>query len=197
MPAANIMNTVPIRKFIQKLCSIPETEFSVGNIYDFLKNHSADMDSLKPFLFFSKKKYTRNLIYKNDLFELIALCWESGQSSSVHNHYDQNCWMTVAQGKLRIQDFRVLELDESSGYCRIEPAESYNIDNLSPCEVNPDEPIHQVLNLAEFGEKAISLHIYSKPFDRCLVYTPQNSKYREIQLSYSSEYGKLCEGVEL
>jgi hypothetical protein len=54
-----------------------------------------------------------------------------------------------------------------------------------------------VLNLAEFRQRAVSLHIYSRPFDRCLVYCRETSEYREIPLHYTSEYGKLCEGERL
>lgn len=127
------MKTILIEKFIEELRSIPEADFTLGIVYDFLKIHPVERDSLEPYLFFSKKRYTRNLVFKNDLFQLIALCWEVGQASSTHNHYDQNCWMTVPQGRLRIQDFRVLEQDEMCGYCRLEPAESFVIDERLPC----------------------------------------------------------------
>ena len=55
----------------------------------------------------------------------------------------------------------------------------------------------QVFNLVEFNQRAVSLHIYSRPFDRCLVYSTETGEYREIPLHYTSEYGKLCEGERL
>ena len=36
--------------------------------------------------------------------------------------------------------------------------------------MDPEEPIHQVINAASFGGRAVTLHIYSKPFDTCEVY---------------------------
>jgi len=50
---------------------------------------------------------------------------------------------------------------------------------------------------AAFIQQAVSLHVYSKPFDRCLVYSPAKKEYGEIQLRYTSEYGALCEGERL
>ena len=50
---------------------------------------------------------------------------------------------------------------------------------------------------AESGQRAVSLHIYSRPFNRCLVYRCETDEYREIPLHYTSEYGKLCEGEKL
>jgi len=145
-------------------------------------------------MFFSKDHYTRNLIFKNELFALIAVCWEKGQGSQIHNHQNQNCWMTIPMGRLLVQNFRVVDQNEVSGYCRLEPSDTVEIHQLLPAEVDPAEPVHRVLNLAKFDERAVSLHIYSRPFERCLVYSLETNQYQEIPLHYTSEYGKLCEG---
>ncbi|MGH9842488.1 MAG: cysteine dioxygenase [Blastocatellia bacterium] len=186
------MRTITIEQLIAGLCAIPEGNFQAGTVYDYLKNHPVDESSLRPYLFFSQRQYTRNLIFKTHLFELIALCWESGQASTIHNHAGQNCWMALPTGRLRIQNFRVIEQDAETAYCRIEPAEAFDIDRLKPAEVDPTEPVHQVLNLAEFGRRAVSLHIYSRPIDRCLVYSSTKNQYGEVVLRYTSEYGKLA-----
>jgi len=191
------MRSIPVDEFVEGLCAIPEGEFSVGTVYDYLKLHPVHEETLEPYLFFSRNHYTRNLIFKNDLFELLAICWEVGQASLIHNHADQNCWMTMPIGKLRVQNFRVVEQNELTGHCRLEPTDAVDIYNLLPAEVDPEEPVHQVLNLREFEERAVSLHIYSRPFDRCLVYSPAKAEYSEVQTSYTSEYGKLREGERL
>ncbi len=188
---------VTIDQFISGLCSIPEDQFRTGPVYDYIKDHPVDEASLEPFTFFSKNHYTRNLIFKNDLFELMSICWEVGQTSQIHNHHNQNCWMAIPIGTLRVQNFRVIEQNEAVGYCRLEPTEAFDIHRLMPAEVDPAEPVHQVLNLAEWGRRAMSLHIYSRPFDRCLVYCCETNEYREVPLHYSSEYGKLSDGEKL
>ncbi|MGI8782544.1 MAG: cysteine dioxygenase [Acidobacteriota bacterium] len=191
------MPTVPIDQFISGLCAIPETDFTVGKLYDFLRKHPVDEQSLTPYLFFSKSHYTRNLIFKNAGFELIAICWEVGQVSRIHNHHGQNCWMAIPVGRLRVQNFRIVEEDKASGYCRLEPTHAFDMHRDMPAEVDPEEPVHQVLNLAEFNQQAVSLHIYSKPFDRCLVYSLEQNLCRDVPLHYSSEQGRLCEGEVL
>jgi cysteine dioxygenase len=187
------MRATTVDQFITGLCAIPDEDFRVGTVYDYLKEHPVDEHSLQPYLFFSKRQYTRNLIFKNELFELVAVCWEVDQASNVHNHAGQNCWMTIPVGRLRVQNFGVIEQDLESRYCRVEPTESIDIDKLRPAEVDPTEPVHQVLNLAEFGGRAVSLHIYSRPIDRCLVYSPSNNQCHEVVLRYTSEYGRRCE----
>jgi cysteine dioxygenase len=197
MSVETASDVVTIDQFVTGLCAIPEDHFRPGTVYDYIKDHPVDEASLEPYTFFSKNHYTRNLIFKNDLFELMSICWEVGQVSQIHNHYNQYCWMAIPSGRLRVQNFRVIEQNEEAGYCRLEPADAFDIHRLMPAEVDPAEPVHQVLNLAEFGQRAMSLHVYSKPFNRCLVYCCETSEYREIPLHYSSEYGKLCEGEKL
>jgi cysteine dioxygenase len=189
--------SVPVDEFVAGLCDIPEARFRVGTVYDYLQRHPVDEGSLTPYLYISEQHYTRNLIFKNDLFELIAVCWEVGQASQIHNHHQQQCWMAIPVGRLRVQNFRVLEQDAATGYCRPEPTSALDIHRLLPAEVDPAEPVHQVLNLAESGQRAVSLHIYSRPFDRCLVYSLEASQYREVTLRYTSEYGKLAAGEQL
>lgn len=192
------MRTVSIEHFISGLCSIPEERFTVGVVFDFLKSRAVERKDLNPYLFFSKNHYTRNLIFKNELFELVAVCWEVGQSSQIHDHHEQKCWMSMPFGRLRIQNYSIVEKDERTNFCRVEPTDAFDIHPLEPAaEVDPAEPVHKVSNLPEFNQRAVSLHIYSRPFSTCVVYSPQKNEYRQTPLSYASVYGRLCEGVRL
>ena len=40
------------------------------------------------------------------------------------------------------------------------------------------------------ARRAVSLHIYSLPYDRCLVYSLENNRYGEVELQYSTRFGK-------
>jgi hypothetical protein len=51
--------------------------------------HPLDSSTLARHLFFSQSHYTRNLMFKCGLFEVIANCWEVGQASGFHNHRGQ------------------------------------------------------------------------------------------------------------
>ena len=197
MSVETTVEVVSIDQFVTGLYAIPEEHFRVGTVYEYIRDHPVGERSLEPYLFFSENHYTRNLIFKNDVFELMSICWEVGQCSQIHNHHNQNCWMAIPIGRLRVQNFRVVEQRDAAGYCRLEPTNAFDIHRQMPAEVDPEEPVHQVLNLAEFGQRAVSLHIYSRPFNRCLVYRCETDEYREIPLHYTSEYGELCEGEKL
>ncbi len=63
------------------------------------------------------------------------------------------------------------------GTCHIVPTDIYDMDAAHPAYVNPLEPVHQVLNLPEFNERAVSIHVYSKPFDICEIYQRDKGTY--------------------
>jgi predicted metal-dependent enzyme (double-stranded beta helix superfamily) len=180
-----------IADWVSGLAAIPEREFTLQNVQDYIVAHVVRPETLDKYLFFSKGNYTRNLIFKNEVFECMAICWEIGQASRVHNHRDQNCWMSAPIGRLRVQNFRVNERDAALGTCHILPTDTYYMDAAHPAYVNPLEPVHQVLNLPEFNQRAVSIHVYSKPFDICEVYQREKGTYADVPLHYTSEYGKL------
>ncbi len=191
------MSKVKIEKIISGLCSISENDFTCDNVYHYLAENPVDVDTISPYFHWSEKFYTRNLIFKNERFEMMAICWNKGQVSKIHNHADQMCWMTVPVGKLRGQNFRAVEIDESKGFCKLEETDNFNLSDCLAAKVELEEPIHQILNLPEFDEPAVSLHIYSKPFDKCLCYCRATDRISEVSLNYTSINGKLCEGISL
>lgn len=191
------MKPVNVEELIEGLCQIPDAEFTCDNVYKFLAENPVDVNSIAPYFNWSEKFYTRNLIFKNERFEMMAICWDKGQSSAIHNHADQMCWMTVPVGTLRGQNFRTVELDESRNHCKLVETDQFNLSDCLTAKVELEEPIHQILNLPEFNERAVSLHIYSKPFDRCLAYCNQTDTFKEVQTFYTSVNGKICDGIEL
>ncbi|MGB7069369.1 MAG: cysteine dioxygenase family protein [Pyrinomonadaceae bacterium] len=191
------MNTIEVNSLIEGLSAMSDEEFVCDNVYGFLGKNPVDVDTLSRYFFWSDKFYTRNLIYRDERFEMMALCWEKGQASRIHNHADQRCWMTVPVGKLRGQNFSVSEFDESRGYCKLSESDQFDLSDCLAAKVELEEPIHQILNLPEFDSRAVSLHIYSKPFDTCLSYCRDTDSFREVALNYSSVKGTLCDGVVL
>ena len=191
------MQTVDITKLLDGLREIPDHEFDCDNVYDFLSRNPVNVDSIQKYLFWSPSFYTRNLIYKDDRFEMMAICWESGQVSRVHNHCEQRCWMTVPIGRLKGQNFAVEAIDEAAGYCKLRETDTFELAECLAAKVELEEPIHQILNLAEYDQRAVSIHIYSKPYDHCISYCRDTDTFKDVKLFYTSVDGKLCDGVTL
>ena len=182
---------VPIRKLLEGLRQLQESSFETTEpVRRFLQETPVDIDSLAPYLTWDRQHYTRNLIDRTPLYELMAICWEVGQASSVHNHRDQNCWMAVPMGRLHVENFHLVGQDLQTGRCRLEPKDTIEMNLAHPCAVNPNDPVHRVVNPREFGQRAVSLHVYSRPFDTCVVYSPEQGTCGEIRLHFNTEFGK-------
>src|SRR6266851_7080190 len=111
---------VSIDELVRELHALPASAFDkTDEIRSLLASMPVEEASLAPYLTWDRQHYTRNLIDKTDLYELVAICWEVGQSSSVHNHRDQNCWMAAPVGKLLVENFHVEFQDIEAGKCRL------------------------------------------------------------------------------
>lgn len=188
---------IPIDAWVKDLEKIPERDFTIPRVREFIQENPVQPETLAPYLFYAKSHYTRNLIHKCDLFEVLTICWDSGQVSRIHNHRGQNCWMSVPIGRLRVQNFRVVNRDAARSTCCLVPTTTYDMDPEHPAHVSPEEPVHQVLNLAAFRGRATSIHIYSHPYSSCEIYSLEKSSYSDVELFYTSEYGKLSPDEKL
>ncbi len=188
---------VSIQNFTEGLAAIPEREFTHENVLEFLRTNRVECSTLEPYTYFSAEHYTRNLIFRSPLFELLAICWESGQKSAIHNHRDQSCWMAMAYGKVQVHNFKLISKDPASHFCKLRSSSRFLIETDSPQEVDPEEPIHQVLNLASFGTRAVTLHVYSKPYDTCEIYDLKAKRFDDVKLFNTTEYGVLKTSAKL
>ena len=186
-----IPKLLSIQDFVAELRKFPEKAFDeTGELLEFLQHTGVEAGTLQPYLTWDGQHYTRNLIDKTPLYELIAICWEVGQISSVHNHRDQNCWMAVPMGRLMVENFHLEYQDVDHGRCQLTPTDKVEMNAAHPCAVNPSDPVHRVVNPKEFGQRAVSLHIYSRPFDTCVVYSPEQGTCGVIKLHYNTVFGK-------
>jgi cysteine dioxygenase len=188
---STVVKPVSIQEFVVGLREVPERAFGPTEpLRLFLQATPVDADSLAPYLNWDRQHYTRNLIDRTPLYELMAICWEVGQASSVHNHRDQNCWMAVPIGRLLVENFHLVSQDLQAGRSRLEPTNTVEMNISEPCAVDPADPVHRVVNPREFNQRAVSLHVYSRPFDTCVVYSPEQGTCGEIKLHFNTEYGK-------
>jgi cysteine dioxygenase len=180
-----------IQDFVSELRKFSQSSFDgTSELLAFLRHTLVAPDTLKQYLTWDRQHYTRNLIDRTPLYELIAICWEEGQVSSVHNHRDQNCWMAVPIGRLMVENFHLVSQDVDRGRSQLTPTDTVEMNPTHPCAVDPADPVHRVVNPKQFGERAVSLHIYSRPFDSCVVYSPEQGTCGVIKLHYTTKFGK-------
>ena len=73
------------------------------------------------------------------------------------------------------------------------PTDVVNITADNPVAVDPLNPVHDVRNPREWNQRAVSLHVYSRPFDSCIVYSVEQGSCGEIGLQYTSNMESCVE----
>ena len=131
---------------------------------------------------FRDDRYARHRIHRDDDFELLVLCWKSGQSALIHGHEGERCWARIERGSLRFTPFR--EISEEP--VRLEQTGEPVIGG--PGSLDVPEELHRVENLAEFGEDVVTLHLYAKPYDACDVWDSPDGPKRRRELVVDSDH---------
>lgn len=173
-----------ISAFLQELGDILREGFQTAAVHEYLRSTLIQPTSLEPYVSFRSDRYTRNLIHKSAEFELLAICWNIGHRAPIHGHEGERCWSRVEKGNLCFTNYREvsefpLVLEKLS-----EPLHGRRGHLDGPAD------IHEVENLSDFGEPAISLHVYARPYDWCDIYDISNGKKQRVRLAYDTTYGK-------
>jgi cysteine dioxygenase len=183
---------VAVEGIVETLRGVPAPRFQPAEICKLLQGFNVRPDTLQRYLHFAPGRYTRNLIYRDDLFELIALCWDAGSTSAIHNHSNQLCWLAVHRGALRLENFDSLDGPGPGDRIRLVPAGGQPRAPVGCVDLQQgDAAIHRVSN--PFPERAVSLHVYSRPYDSCIAYDFSAQTAREVRLSYHSIGGRVLE----
>jgi cysteine dioxygenase len=167
---------------LAKLVNVLKSDCSVINparMQDLLKRLVITTEEVQPHAFFFEKRYARNLVYKDRQFEIMIMCWNAGQRSSIHDHAGSLGGIKILQG----------ELTE----CLFERAANGMIKSLSSAEyaiektrIEETSLIHQISNLQAGNGKAVSVHIYIPPLVRMNVYSLEDPAVRNILPQYFS-----------
>jgi cysteine dioxygenase len=187
---------VAVERVVETLRRVPPPQFGPQEICARLRGLLLDPRTLAPYLHFAPRRYTRNLIYRDELFELLALCWEPHTASPIHNHSGQLCWLSIQRGALRLENFRSLDGPGPGDRIRLVPNGGIPRAGEGALDLQQGENgIHRVSN--PFGERAVSLHVYSRPYDVCIAYDVEACTAREMRLQYHSIGGKLTRAEQL
>ena len=198
--AASLDNRVlPVNEVVARLRAIDGAMFKPEVVADTLQGLTMDDTTLAPYVRWRPRCYTRNLIYRDATFELLVVCWESGSSSAIHNHAGQECLLYIHQGALGIDGFDLVDpgLAGQTGDNvwlrrreRLARLEQGVVDHRGP-----SNDIHRVANRRAFGGRAISVHVYSRPIDVCIVYDRAHGQAEHRKMRYDSIEGVEVEGA--
>ena len=150
-----------------------------------LECYAKTQSDWEPFKNFVEGSYTRSLVRRTEDYELLLLSWGAGEESPIHNHMGQRCWMAVLEGEIEEVHFNRGE----GGVGSLIEGPTKRFPAGKAAFINDEIALHLVRG-AE-GKAAVSLHLYSKPYDICLIYDPLTGAESAKPLRYDRTDGAL------
>ena len=182
--------TLKLEQTVGLLGELSRAQASVQDVRAALSRVRLDTVALEPFLNFAPGRYTRNLLYRDAHLELLALCWDRGVRSPIHDHAGQDCWFFIHAGTFQVEDYEIRAGGHEPGFARVERVATES--GMRPGRVDArgaENPVHRV-GVSERGP-GVTLHLYSKPYDSCLVFSETQSRCSRRMLKYDSVGGSV------
>lgn len=192
---------VPVAQFVDGIRELSEGLITKNAIRDYLMTWEIRQEDLEHYKHWLPDRHTRNKIFRNDMMEVMLICWPIGAITPLHTHNGQLGWMTMIEGKLLVENYRkircntpeneqVVGIDCIAGATQIEMEhlnDEYAVPGGPLNTVDKTQTIHRIINKAEWDERAVSMHIYSRPIDSCVVFDIAAQMCFRRDLKYDNE----------
>jgi len=136
------------------------------------------ISEFKEFSSWSDECYTRNCIHEEEKYELILLCWESGQKTPIHDHGGEECWVRIVKGKL---EERLYRMDEQREFDMLKSAISQKNEITYMTDFMG---FHSLKNISQ--KRSMSLHLYANPIKSCNVYDESKRELVNREMTYTT-----------
>ncbi|MFE8604727.1 ATP-binding cassette domain-containing protein [Archangium violaceum] len=172
-----------LRQFILRLREA-NARGGLQAIEEVLRQGQLHRRAVEPFALLQDGRYTRTLVYRDEDLEVLVLGWGRNARAPIHGHDGQECFLMTVAGELEVADYRLVAGGQAPGYALVERVGPRR--TLLPGAMDhrsPEAELHSVRAGARSGF-AISLHVYSRPIDHCLIYEPRRSSCELRKLRY-------------
>jgi len=153
---------------------------TLKQLYSWLDLTDISDEALTPYLGFKERTYWRHLVCRNDVVEMLVLCWKPGQRTVIHDHNGSVGAVMVQSGVLWETMFN---FDEVKGL-RYNSVSEHQTGAITGADV-PD--IHQLGNPDVSEKNLVTIHVYSPPLGVLHTYKPGSA---EIELYTPEEPAK-------
>ncbi|XP_046332372.1 cysteine dioxygenase type 1-like [Haliotis rufescens] len=161
---------------------------NIDYVKSLMSAYKSDRSEWKKFAKFDRNRYTRNLVDTgNGKYNLIMLCWNESQGSSIHSHANSHCFMTVLDGTLQEEFYEWPTESEEDAEMTAVGTNTYNKGQTA--YISDELGLHRVENPSH-SDRAISLHLYSPPFDECECFDQKTGHCTKSKVTFWSKFGK-------
>ena len=191
--------------FISEMMRVTSFRLELQQLQDWMARLVLKDDLFDRHISFSAQTYQRKLICRTPRFDLLILCWQPGQSSSIHDHADSLNVTRVYRGVLTSRGFE-RSTPSPMERCWGEDIASQSMASQSMVAVSPGSntpvslktehyfhnndlvsvdrhEIHQLANTSE--ENLVTLHVYAKPLETITVYCPESGGSETVPVHFN------------
>lgn len=165
---------------VGELASDPQGRGVARRVAEYARAH----DDWRSFARFDPQTYTRNLVARNEHFEMLVLCWSPGQESPIHDHAGQHCFMGVLEGSIEELQFA---FPHSAAGAPLRAGAARRFARGGVAYIHDRIALHRVRPAG--GGSAVSLHVYARPIDVCKVFDEVTGAQLQRQLTYHTAVG--------
>jgi cysteine dioxygenase len=187
------------------LRSLEQEPITILRVSELLTQMPLSPEALSPYLWWNSEHYTRNLIYRDHYFEVLALCWLPGQRTPIHSHNGQLGWMTAVQGELVCRNYRFVRAQSPSRELSRTPSKGGRPVEVELLEsttfqaggsvtmVDRRKTTHRLENVETSPYGTVTLHVYSKPIDSAVLFDEVNRCCARQRMEYYSANGSVLQ----
>ena len=152
-------------------------------------------------MLFRSDRYARHLVHRTKWFDVIVLTWMPGQMTPIHNHAGNLGWVRLVRGRIVEERFQLVPSTASQGLdvAGEVAAPRRGIELVSTgktvvteigaiATVDRQRAIHRLGNPKEHArdETAVTLHVYSKPYDACLAFDQDTRTVTRREMAFDN-----------
>jgi cysteine dioxygenase len=189
---------VSVAGLVDELKKTEGAPITSDRIAQVMTDVAIDEKSLRPYVRFADDHYTRNLVHRDQHFDIMVLCWSPGQGTPIHTHNGQLGWAFTTRGALECVEYRYMGCDrpqnqDVSGIDCLAGGMQVKLDRASETLCTPgggvsrvtkQVTIHSLTVPRDLREQVVSFHVYSLPFDSCVVFDVAQGQCRRKELSF-------------
>jgi predicted metal-dependent enzyme (double-stranded beta helix superfamily) len=132
-------------------------------------------------------RYARRLVHKdpNNRYSVLAMVWDKGQGTSLHDHAGHWCVECVYRGRIHVVSY---DLQNTPDADLVEFTKQIEV-MAGPGEAGALIPPFEYHTIANPDDTpAVTIHVYAGELDHCYIFTPVEGGYRREyrELTYTA-----------
>lgn len=194
----NLLKTrFAIDDLILEMIRVPSQQLRLDQLQDWVSRLELKDDLFNQHISFRPESYQRKLLCRTPRFDMLILCWQPGQVSTIHDHQESLNVTRVYRGQLTSRCFAAVSSSTQfaqfgqfgstasavpSAGLRLQQETQLETGNLA---VVDRHDIHQLANTSD--ENLVTLHVYARPLQSITVYCPNSGKAQPVSVHHIPE----------